>query len=310
VLRVLTIAGLAVATPLLTGCTGTWDTITSRNFRKDPFNTTYHMWHPEDPMVVLRADPPRDGDERAKAMLRLKEPLAIGLSQRDQDEVVDMLARTATKDASPVLRIAAIEALGRFEDARAPAILMTAYQKSHGRPEGVPDPVQPPPAIQLTGGSAGRMPGRAASTIPFTGPTGFAPDTVEAIQCRTLESLGRTSRAEVVSFLASVAVGPKGDSAPAGADDRDVRLAAVRGLGRCRQPEAVVALAQVLAAEKGKDTAIIGRAHDGLVHLTGKHLPADPQKWDAVVQAGVAIAPEPNWVENAVQNTVSWVKQQ
>ena len=41
-----------------------------------------------------------------------------------------------------------------------------------------------------------------------------------------------------------------------------------------------------------------------IVHLTGKHLPPDPQKWDAVVQAGVTIAPEPTWVQQAVD----WVK--
>ena len=63
-LRVLTIAVLAVMPLALTGCTGTWDTLSSRTFRKDPLNTTYRLIRPEDPMVVLRADPPRSGDER------------------------------------------------------------------------------------------------------------------------------------------------------------------------------------------------------------------------------------------------------
>ena len=44
--------------------------------------------------------------------------------------------------------------------------------------------------------------------------------------------------------------------------------------------------------------------HDGLVRLTGKNLPPEPQKWDAVVQAGVVIAPEPTWVDNAVRQAV------
>ena len=35
--------------------------------------------------------------------------------------------------------------------------------------------------------------------------------------------------------------------------------------------------------------------------LTGKRLPPDPKKWDDVVQAGVVIAPEPTWVENAFE---------
>ena len=302
-LRVLTIAVFA-GTPLaLTGCAGTWDTISSRTFRKDPLNTTYHLIRPEDPMAILRSDPPRAGDERAKAMRRLKEPLTNGLSQQDQDQIVDLLARSATNDASPVLRMAAIEALGRFEDPRAPGILMIAYQKAHGRAEGTPDPM-PESGLQLAGGPNGRTPGRLASLVPLTGPTGFSPDTVEAIRCRSLESLGRTNRPEVVQFLGAVAAGLTTQSAPEGSDDREVRLAAIRGLAKCRQPEAVAVLSRVLAAESGKDTAIVGRAHDGLVHLTGKRIPADPAKWNEVVQAGVTIAPEPTWVDTAFE----WVK--
>lgn len=306
-LRVLPIAGFAAAMLGLTGCAGTLDAITSRKFRKDPFNTMYRVAVPEDPLVVLRSDPPRTGDEQAKAMLRLKEPLAMGLTQQDQDQMVDLLARTATKDPSPVLRVAAVEALGRFQDQRVAGILMTAYRNAHGRPEGTPEPSRMESDIQLAGGMERRRPGRLASLVPFSGPVGFSPETADVIRSRTLEALGKTSRPEAARFLAAVATG---DASAEGADDRDVRLAAVRGLGKCRQPEAVAALAQVLAAEKekGKDTAIVGRAHDGLVHLTGKRLPPDPKKWDEVVQAGVTIAPEPTWVDNAVQTAVGWVK--
>ncbi|MDB5311487.1 MAG: lyase HEAT-like repeat protein [Gemmataceae bacterium] len=291
----------------LTGCAGTWDTLTSRKFRKEPVTTVKHLISPEDPMVVLRASPPREGDERAKAMNRLKEPLAAGLTQQDQDEVIDLLARTAIKDTSPVLRLAAIEALGRFDDPRAAGILMIAYQKAHGRTDGAPDPFRPDPGVQQTGGLAGRVPGRPTS-LQLTPPTGFPPETVEAIRCRALEAVGRTGGPEGVRFLASVADGPGSDAAPEGADEREVRLAALRGLGKCRQPEAVVALAHVLAAETGKDTAVAGRAHAGLVRLTGKKLPPDPQQWDAVVQAGVVISPEPTWVDSAVETAAGWVK--
>jgi HEAT repeat protein len=301
--RVLTIALFAAISSAPLGCAGTMDAITSRKFRKEPFTTTYHLWHPEDPMVILRANPPREGDERARAMHRLKEPLANKLTQQDQDEIVDLLARTATKDASPVLRLAAIDALGRFQDSRSPGILMIAYQKAHGRPDGTPDPLEKPESgIQLAGARS-RTP--KSSLVPLTGPVGYSPETVEAIRCQALESLGRTNRPEAVQFLAAVAAGSSRQSAPEGADDREVRLAAVRGLTKCRQPESVAALAQVLADEKkGKDTALIGRAHDGLVNLTGKRLPPDPEKWNEVVQAGVKIAPEPNWVQNAIE----WVK--
>ena len=260
-LRVLTIAVFA-GTPLaLTGCAGTWDTISSRTFRKDPLNTTYHLIRPEDPMAILRSDPPRAGDERAKAMRRLKEPLTNGLSQQDQDQIVDLLARSATNDASPVLRMAAIEALGRFEDPRAPGILMIAYQKAHGRAEGTPDPM-PESGLQLAGGPNGRTPGRLASLVPLTGPTGFSPDTVEAIRCRSLESLGRTNRPEVVQFLGAVAAGPTTQSAPEGSDDREVRLAAIRGLAKCRQPEAVAVLSR---RHEGRIAAVLPRVYIGPV---------------------------------------------
>ena len=299
-LRLLMIA--AVAAPIgLSGCAGTWDAVSSRKFRKKPFDTTYRMISPEDAMVVLRANPPREGDERAAAMRRLKEPLAAGRGQQDQDEIVEMLGRTATADASPVLRIAAIEALGRFTDPRSPGILQIAYLKAHGRAEGVADPVSPESGIQLAG--AGRMPSRS-SLVPLSGPVGFSPEVVEAIRCHTMVALGRTNHPDAVPFLSAVAAGPGAANAPEGCDDREVRLAAVRGLSTCRHPESVAALSRVLASERGKDTALTGRAHDGLVTLTGKRLPADPQKWNDVVQAGATIAPEPSWVENAFE----WVR--
>ena len=47
--------------------------------------------------------------------------------------IVDYLARTAESDPSPVLRMEAINALGRFEDPRVPGILIAAYRHAHGR---------------------------------------------------------------------------------------------------------------------------------------------------------------------------------
>src|SRR5215218_8861575 len=126
----------AVAASLLpVGCAGTiWHAVTSNSFRKQPLKTVQKAVSPEDPMVVLRADPPRTGDERAKAMHRLKEPTRNKGSQDDQDAVVEILARTATADPNPVLRNAAVAALGRFEDPRAVQILMLAYQNADGLP--------------------------------------------------------------------------------------------------------------------------------------------------------------------------------
>lgn len=304
--RLLPIAGVALSLGL-TGCAGTWDTFTSRRFRDAPMTTMQRMVSPEDPLAVLRASPPRDGDERAKAMRRLKEPIENGGSQQDQDEVVELLARTATSDPSPLLRLSAVEAIGRFHDQRAAGVLMYAYQKAHGRTDDGAAP-EAELSVQPAGGTTGRIPGRTGVDRPLAPPTGYAPDTVAVIRCRTLDALGRTHSPEAVRFLATVANGPATDTVMDGSDDRDVRLAAVRGLGHCRQPEAVVALTQVLGRESGKDMAIVGRAHDGLVRLTAKRLPPDPQKWDAVVQAGVVIAPDPTWVDSAVETAAGWFK--
>jgi hypothetical protein len=38
-------------------------------------------------------------------------------------------------------------------------------------------------------------------------------------------------------------------------------------------------------------------AHSGLVSLTGRNQPADPKAWDAVVQTGFEIAPEPGLLQ-------------
>jgi hypothetical protein len=317
--RLLLIAGFAIISVGMTGCTGTWDTITSRRFREHPWDTTKKMWSPEDPVTILLSDPPRTGDERATAMRRLQEPIRNKGTQEAQDAIMAILEVAATSDPSPVLRMEAIAALGRFEDARAAGILMVAYQNAHGRRPGEPPPLRPTsaPEVLQAGLSAGRAPIQGL-TDPFpttTGPTGFPAEWVSAIRCRSAESLGRTNMPEAAKFLAAVAGGAESDIAAEGHDDRDIRLAAIRGLGKCRQPEAVVALAKVLTVEANKkdtektDTAIIGRTHDGLVHLTGKKLPPEPEQWNAVVQAGVVIAPEPKWYESAVENAVFWKKQ-
>jgi hypothetical protein len=312
VFRIPFIAGFAVASLGLTGCAGTWDTLTSRRFREHPWQTAQKMVVPENPVAVLLADPPRDGDERAAAMRRLKEPIRHGGAPETQDAVLAVLQRAATADPSPVLRMEAIAALGKFQDPQAANILMTAYQNAHGRrpDEPAPPKITDEGKVVPAGLSAGRSPtsGLLERFSTATGPTGFPPEWVTAIRCRAAESLGRTNRPEAAKFLAVVA-GGSGDVAIEGGEERDIRLAALRGLGHCRQPESVVALTQVLAAEaEKKDTAILGRTHEGLVHLTGKKLPPDPHAWGEVVQAGVVIAPEPAWWESAIENAAFWTR--
>lgn len=322
-LRLLPIAVSVVASLGLTGCVGGWETVTSHRFRdgmlEHPLETTKSLWVLEDPMLVLRTDPPRDGDERADAIHRLKEPILNKGTQEDQDIIVNVLAKTATSDPSPVLRMEAIGALGRFEDPRVAGILIVAYKSAHGRRGFEPPPVpQSKPDVIVAGLSAGRAPtslgGRTADAIRSPADyQGFQPEWVTAIRCRAADSLGHTSRPEAAKFLAAIAGGAGVDIAPEGSEDRDIRLAAVRGLGRCRQPEAVIALAQVLNQATSvtpnlQDTAIIGRTHEGLVWLTGKKLSTDPQQWNEVVQAGVVIAPEPSWWEQTIVQVSAWVK--
>jgi hypothetical protein len=308
VYRGLTIA-VAAASLLPAGCAGTWDAITSKSFREKPFKTMGKAIAPEDPMVVLFADPPRTGDERARAMRRLKEPARSGRPQGDQDRVLDLLTKAATTDTSPVLRYAAVEALGRFQDPRATGVLMTAYQKADGLTEQDFKKPEPAPIVPVGGLSAGRAPVRPGlDPMLLTGPAGFAPDTAAAVRCRCLESVGATNKPEAAKFLAAVAGAAGPDVKPAGSDDEEVRQAAVRGLGSCRQPEAVVALATVLNAEAGNDQTLARGAHQGLVKLTGKKLPPDPAQWNAVVQADIKLAPEPTWVENAIQQAAFWEK--
>lgn len=188
---------------------------------------------------------------------------------------------------------------------------MLAYQNAHGQPEGAAQPVA-------------RTPARSPLAIP----TGFDPEVAATLRCRIVEGIGAAGRAETIPFLASVAsgqlqsapvedpviraVGAKTDPGPrtdAGTTyDQRVRLAAIRGLSQCRHPDAAVALAQVMAANNGRDPAVTDRAHEGLVSLTGQRLPADPARWNQVVQAGVTIAPEPGLAERTVEQAAGWVK--
>ena len=87
------------------------------------------MFKSEDPMTVMRSSP--EGDQRAKAMRKLKEPALSGNAQ-DQEQAIELLSQAAPSDPSPVVRVAAIDALGRFKDERAVPILTAAYHQSSG----------------------------------------------------------------------------------------------------------------------------------------------------------------------------------
>ncbi len=256
----------------LTGCAGSWDKVSSRRFRENPFGT---MFDRRDPLGVMRSSP--EGDDRAAAMRKLKEPAANGRGEPEQEEALKLLTDAAINDPSPVVRVAAIDALGRFRDPRAVKSLTAAYYQAGGTPI---DPTNPNP-------NANRS---------LSGPVGFAPEIASVIRSRSVESLANSGSPEAVPVLAQVATGAE----KTGGSDRDTRLAAVRGLKAMRSQDAVAALAKVLAMEKTRDPAMADRAHEGLVALTGKNLPDDPQQWDLAVRNGQApVVAEPNFVQQA-----------
>jgi HEAT repeats/PBS lyase HEAT-like repeat len=275
------ILGVAIAAGGLSGCASTWDAVTSRDFRKAPFKSTFSS---DDPMTVLRTKV--DGDARAKAMRKLQEPAAGKGSAAEQDEALQILGQAATSDPSPVLRIAAVDALGRFKDPRALPLLFAAYHKADGMDD----------ASRRASGLDGDLTpvaGRGSVKLdPYalTGPAGNPPEFVFGVRAKVIDALAASDRPEAVKFLADVATGQaQKETDP---DDQKVRVAAVRGLGRMRHKESVVALAKVLQSDGKKDILMADEAHKGLVDLTGKKLPADGDKWAEVIQAGFVVQPE------------------
>lgn len=279
--RILTLLLAAAAGPLV-GCAGTWDKVSSRKFREDPFNTLFNR---EDPMTVLRNKV--DGNARADAMRRLKEPAKDGKPAEEQREALAILWTAATTDASPIVRTAAIDALGRFDDPEAVRLLIDAYRKA----DGVTAAADP------TRTADGKIiPAAAIDPMTLMAPTGFEPAFVATLRARTVDALARKSDPQAVAFLAKVATTVPDPEAGAGPADRDVRAAAVRGLGKMHSRESVVALNDVLRAEAGRDVVLTQNAHAGLKELTGQDLPADPEQWSKVIQAGGGAEPKPRTV--------------
>jgi HEAT repeat protein len=193
------------------------------------------MFVREDPVVVLNTS--SDGDDRAKALRALKEPRVHGGSAADQEQVLRLLAKSATTDPQPVCRIAAVETLGRFEDPQAVTALTAAYES----------------AGQLTGEAAG------------------------AVRCLALKALGETKQPAAAAFLTEVAQRPAPAEASDRERQqfRDGRLAAVRALGKYQGSREVAdAMAKVLQSER--DVAVRDRAKETYAAVTGREPPAEP----------------------------------
>ncbi len=281
------LSGVAVAALGLGGCASTYDTITSQRFKERPFHTLFSS---EDPMYVL--ENVQEGDARVRAMKKLREPKEHGGSLIEQDKAIAILQTSATTDKRPLCRLAAVDALSRFKDPRAGAILITAYQNAPYDSPTVPGVA---PEISTTASFAG-VKGAISS---------FTPETVTGIQCLVLQSLGDQRRPDSLNLLIRVASAntekllPKpGDIEAAGgsvgldaafrsseADPIDVRLAAIRSLGNyTRDAAATRALIAVLRVEK--DVAVRGRAHESLCKITDQELPPDANAWAAWIEQG------------------------
>ncbi|MGL6096807.1 MAG: HEAT repeat domain-containing protein, partial [Fimbriiglobus sp.] len=166
------LAGAAAVTAVaggLTGCASTWEVVSSRDFKEKPFGT---MFHRDDPLNTLRTNP--EGGARAAAMAKLREPLPNGGTQADQDELVEqILGPAAATDPSPVVRAAAIDALGRFEDPRAARLLIAAYNQAGPKPRTPsPDPTAPAAGLRLagSGGKPADAPARLQPRFDLGGP--------------------------------------------------------------------------------------------------------------------------------------------
>ncbi|MCX7700129.1 MAG: HEAT repeat domain-containing protein [Gemmataceae bacterium] len=234
------------------GCHRVIDEVTSREFRLRQLVSS------PDPVDVLRNS--NDGDARAKAMRRLKEPARSGGGTELQDEMVQILAKTAVEDPRPLCRLAAIETLGRFQDERAAPALLQAYHASRQ----------------------------------------FPTEIANAIRCAAMMALGGKDHAEGVELLCQVASTPKpeteksaieltgfaaerelaellGKYDPDAQAQRDARLAAIRALGQSKAPRAIEVL---LPLVDDRDVAIRDRAHEALQTITGrKNVDKSTEAW-------------------------------
>lgn len=237
------------------GCAHFIDEITSREFK------VKNLFVSPDPIVVLRES--QDGDARAKAMQNLDEPAAHGKPEL-QDEVMQYLTDAATTDPRPLCRLAAIDALGRFNDPRCADVLLRAYQTA----------------------------------------SEFTTDIANPIRCEAMTALGKKNSPEGLALLTQVATTPRaatrnsdvklasfdggaeldrllGSYDPDSQAARDARLAAVRALGATKNPQVIPTLLPLLSE---KDVALRDRAHEALQNITGKkNVAPNPEAWRAAL---------------------------
>jgi hypothetical protein len=185
------------------GCTG-YDDFSWKQMNFEVFRD------PKDPLAVLRDDK-SELWARRRALLCIKEPLAHGGSQQDQDDAVAILKQVATYDQHAPCRMAAIDTMSKFKDPRIVEALKDAYY-------------------------------RASSLGPESG---------TVIRMLALGALGETGNPAALDLLIRVvrqppSIGPDADRQMT----INERTAAARALGKFKQYEAAVALVEVLKSEE------------------------------------------------------------
>jgi HEAT repeat protein len=222
---------MGVLTLGLCGCANLWDELSSHDFK---FNSLFSS---PDPLTVLSES--SDGNERAKALAALREPLQNGGTQKDQDKLIEILTTAATRDHTALCRMSAVRSLGRFKDPRAAQAIEAAYLDKK---------------------------------LPFDSET----DCLIRQQC--LESLAETGGPIALRLLVLVAKEPATVSDTQDAQEAlDRRLTALRGLAKFKESEAAAALAAVMRSDR--DVAVRDRAHESLVACTGKNFGPDAPEW-------------------------------
>jgi HEAT repeat protein len=233
--------GIACLLVGLPGCANFWDELlSSERDARYIFNI-----NKPDPLVVIRdndsSKPNADGLRRAQALCQLREPLKNGGNAQDQDYYLKILGAAATTDREPLCRLAAIRALGKFQDQRAAQLLEEVFNQPK---------------------------------LPFTA------ENNSMIRRESLVALEQMHDPSSLPLLIRVARQP-GPPKSADRVDRmqtqDEKTVAIRALAKYREQEAVDALAFVLKTEK--DIALRHRAHQSLEESTGKHWPDAFEEW-------------------------------
>jgi hypothetical protein len=109
----------------------------------------------------------------------------------------------------------------------------------------------------------------------------FPPDSAAVIRLEALSALGNTRNPAAIDLLVKVLREPPVEGPEADKQQKmDERIAAARALGNFKN---LVAAKELVVALKSDQEALHVPAHESLIAATGRHLPADPQVWDELL---------------------------